>query len=72
MSVRCLRKGTTWLHVRSNRVIHRGQRVFGQKHVLLTGGAVPGRLGHNWQFKIWDIWAGPYVIRLEHWRDSDA
>lgn len=65
--IRCLRRDIAWLHLRFNRRrINYSQRFFGKVFVTLN----PREAGR--QLVIKDIWAGPMVIRLEHWREVDA
>ena len=63
-----LRKDVAWLEVRLNRRpgYARNVKHFGKKFQVLN----PPSSG--WQLVIKDMWAGPLVIRLEHWRSVDA
>jgi len=63
----CLRREVAWLQVRGNRRRQvKGQTFFGKMFATLN----PRSAGR--QLLIKDIWAGPLVIRLEHWREVDA
>jgi len=69
----CLRKDVAWLHIRTNRgrgfarrVKHFGKVFRVEKYTWsrATGGPA--------DYVIKDMWAGPLVLILEHWRQTDA
>lgn len=64
----CLRKDTAWLEVRLNRGRGFARRVthFGRVFKVYNPSSA------EWQLLVKDMWAGPLVIRLEHWRQRDA
>lgn len=64
----CLREHVAWLEVRLNR-----RRGFARRttHFGKVFEVLPAKAG-SYDFVIKDMWAGPLVIRLEHWRQTDA